>query len=93
MNTEALVTLDSILLSVQVALIMIIAWVVQRYIKRDDEWKRHVDKKLEELTAVRAGCIQEFASKNSMNEAFKEIREHEGRISALESWRETRSGQ
>ena len=89
MTTPDLITLDSILLSVLVAQFGVLGFVVKRYIHRDDDWKRQVDHKLDELTAVRAGCVQEFASKASMNEAFREIRDHGGRLSALESWRNT----
>ena len=50
-----------------------------------------MDKKLDELAGTRVSCIQEFASKASVNEAFTVLRDHSGRIAALESWRKTKS--
>ena len=89
MNASDLITLDSLLLSLLVALVGIIAYAGQRYIHKDDEWKKHVDKKLDELASMRVVCLRELASRESMNEAFRVLRDHGGRISALESWRET----
>ena len=73
----------AVLLFLQTMLLAIVGWLMQHFIRKDDEWKRCVDRKLDELTAVRTGCLREFASRDSMNEAFGVLRDHGGRISAL----------
>jgi hypothetical protein len=87
MNT--LLTLDSLLLSSLVVLFSAIVWIVKRYIAKDDIWKGQVDEKLDDLKAVRMKCLQEFATKESVDRAWNVIRENQTDISSLKSWRET----
>lgn len=80
-----LVTLDSLLLGVLLALVSVVAWAGKR-------WMIRIETTLEEVKAQRVVCVQDFALKSDVNTAFKEIRKQGERISALESWREAQSG-
>ena len=79
----------AVLVAAQTLLLGIVGWFLRHFIRKDEQWKERVDEKLENLAAIRTICLQEFASKRGMDDAFKNLREHEGRLASLESWRRT----
>lgn len=81
----SIITLDSILLATLIALIGFVGWAGMRYINKDDAWKAATAETLADLVALRSVCIKEFAAREDLQEVFQEIRNHEGRISAIEA--------
>ena len=80
----SMLTLDSILLSTLVALLSFVVWAGHRFIIRDDAWKQGVERKMDEMVAVRSTCVQTFAAKKDVNELFGLVRNHGERIAKLE---------
>lgn len=79
-----LVTLDSVLLSVLLALMGFVLWAGRRYVARDDAWKQDMERKIAALIAVRGVCVQDFASKKDVSELFGIVREHGERLAKVE---------
>lgn len=85
----SLVTLDTLMLIILTVLGSYFVWSEKRHREKDDKRWDRMEESMEEVKAQRAVCIQDFASRMDINNAWKILREQGEEIAALKSWRST----
>lgn len=85
MDTTTVITIESILLSVLVALLGVVCWSIKRYIDRDDRWKDAMTAEMVRQGEKIAAFTVQLASKKDVDELYGITRKQGERLSSVEA--------